>query len=104
MVACGAVWPAPASRGRKRPAGEVQVSERQQREHLRTVLDDAAIAHLAVAELAFHDALDFRAHLAEPVIAGTLLDRQLASRLRLLLRCPLDAGLLGRALPLVGLA
>jgi hypothetical protein len=42
--------------------------------------------------------------LAEPVIAGTLLGRQLASRLRLSLSLPTDAGLLGRALPLVGTA
>ena len=41
---------APASCGRKPPAGEIQIGERQQREHLCAVLGDAAIAHLAVAE------------------------------------------------------
>ena len=33
-------------------AGEVQVGERQQREHVRAVLGETAIAHLAIAELA----------------------------------------------------
>src|SRR4051794_21506946 len=64
-----------SSGGRKCPAGEIQVCERQQREHLGSVLGDATIAHLAIAELALHDTkhmLDFRAHLAEPMIAGTL--------------------------------
>ena len=68
-----------SSGGRKCPAGEVQVGERQQREHLRAILGEAAIAHLAIAELALHDTkhmLDFRAHLAEPAIAGTLAGRQ----------------------------
>jgi hypothetical protein len=53
-----AVWPAPASCGRKPPAGEIQIGDARQREHLCAVLGDAAIAHLAVAELAFHDAED----------------------------------------------
>src|SRR4051794_13121485 len=69
-----------SSGGRKCPAGEIQVCERQQREHLGPVLGDAAITHLAIAELALNDAkhmLDSRAHLAEPVIAGTLASRHL---------------------------
>jgi hypothetical protein len=41
-----------SSGGRKCRAGEIQVCERQQREHLGPVLGDAAIAHLAIAELA----------------------------------------------------
>src|SRR5258705_13591030 len=52
---------------------------------------DAAIAHLAIAELALHDTkhmLDFRAHLAEPVIAGTLAGRQPAAGSGLLLHRP----------------
>jgi hypothetical protein len=64
-----------SSLGRKCPAGEIQVCERQQREHLGPVLGDAAIAHLAIAELALQGTkhmLDICAHLAEPVIAGTL--------------------------------
>src|SRR4051794_3492305 len=44
-----------SSGGRKCPAGEIQVCERQQREHLGSVLGDATIAHLAIAELALHD-------------------------------------------------
>ena len=44
-----------SSGGRKCPAGEIQVCERQQREHLGPVLGDAAIAHLSIAELALHD-------------------------------------------------
>src|SRR5262245_21680275 len=98
MVARGAVWPPPASCGRKPMAGEVQIGERQGRERLCGILGNAAIAHLAIAELAFHDAedvLDLRAHAAEAAIAGTLPGGQLAPRLRLLLHRPLDAGLLG---------
>src|SRR3954453_3234527 len=71
-----------SSGGRKCPAGEIQVCERQQREHLGPVLGDAAITHLAIAELALNDAkhmLDSRAHLAEPVIAGTLASRRTAT-------------------------
>src|SRR4051812_18752365 len=69
-----------SSGGRKCPAGEIQVCERQQREHLSPILGDTAIAHLSIAELALHDTkhmLDFRAHLAEPIIAGTLAGRSL---------------------------
>ena len=71
-----------SSGGRKCPAGEIQVCERQQREHLGSVLGDATIAHLPVAELALHDTkhmLDFRAHLADPMIARTLAGRQPAA-------------------------
>src|SRR4029077_3920358 len=71
-----------SSGGRKGPAGEIQVCERQQREHLGSVLGDATIAHLAIAELALHDTkhvLDFRAHFAQPMIAGTLAGRQPAA-------------------------
>src|SRR3977135_4392939 len=62
-----------SSGGRKCPAGEIQVCERQQREHLSPVLGDAAIAHLAIAELALNDAkhmLDSRAHLpgSRPIV------------------------------------
>ena len=67
--------------------GRYQVCERQQREHLGSVLGDATIAHLAIAELALHDTkhmLDFRAHLAEPMIAGTLAGRQPAAGFGLL--------------------
>ena len=65
----------------------------KQREHLRSVLGDAAIAHLAVVRLAIHDAehaLDLRAHAAEATIAGTLPGRQLAPWLRLLLQHPFE--------------
>ena len=34
--------------------GEIQVCEREQREHLGPVLGDAAITHLAIAELTLH--------------------------------------------------
>jgi hypothetical protein len=67
------------SRARNRAAGEVQVGERQQREHLCGVLVEAAIAHLAVAELALHDTehmFDLRADFPEAAIAGTLVSRQ----------------------------
>ena len=40
-----------SSGGRKYPAGEIQVCERQQREPLGSVLGDATIAHLGLAEL-----------------------------------------------------
>ena len=71
-----ALWALFVSGGRNHPAGEIQVGKRQQREHLRAILGEAAIAYLAIAELAFDDpehVLDFRTHLAEPAIAGTLL-------------------------------
>src|SRR6478752_3698677 len=90
-----------SSGGRKFPAGEIQVCERQQREHLSPVLGDATIAHLPVAELALHDTkhmLDFRAHLAEPMIAGTLAGRQPAAGFGLLLHRPKHARRLRGAL------
>ena len=61
-----AIWALFMSGGRNHPAGEIQVGERQQREHLRAILGEAAIAYLAIAELAFDDpehVLDFRTHL-----------------------------------------
>src|SRR5262245_5331481 len=61
------------SGGRNHPAGEIQVGKRQQREQLRAILGEAAIAYLAIAELAFDDpehVLDFRTHLAEPADCG----------------------------------
>jgi hypothetical protein len=39
-----------SSGGRKCPAGEIQVCERQQREYLGPILGDAAITHLAIAD------------------------------------------------------
>src|SRR5262245_63265433 len=66
-----ALWALFVSGGRNHPAGEIQVGKRQQREHLRAILGEAAIAYLAIAELAFDDpehVLDFRTHLAEPAI------------------------------------
>src|SRR3954451_23420644 len=97
-----------SSGGRKCPAGEIQVCERQQREHLGPVLGDAAIAHLAVAELALNDTehmLDFRAHLAEPMIAGTLAGRQPAAGFGLLLHRPEHARRLrGALLRIAGVA
>src|SRR5207247_4233459 len=79
------------SRARNRPAGEIQVGERQQREHLCGVLVEAAIAHLAVAELALHDTehmFDLRADFPEAAIAGTLVSRQPVSWFGLLLHRP----------------
>lgn len=64
-------WHAPLS-GRKSAADEVQICEREQREHLSAVLGNAAIAHLAIAELALEnaeDVLDLRADLAEAAVA-----------------------------------
>ena len=75
MAARGAFWPPPASRSRKCPAGQKQVGERKQREDLRAVLGDAAIADFAIAELAFDHAkhvLDLGANLAEPAVAAAL--------------------------------
>src|SRR5215203_3496396 len=97
-----------SSGGRKCPAGEIQVCERQQREHLGPVLGDAAITHLAIAELALNDAkhmLDSRAHLAEPVIAGTLASRQPAAGFGYLLHRPEHPRCLrGALLRIVGVA
>ena len=68
----GPIFP---SCGRKPTASEEDVGEREESEQLRAVLLDAAVAHLAIAELAFDDAedvLDLGAHLAETAIASTL--------------------------------
>ena len=50
----GPYWPHSPSCGRKSAAGEIQIGERKQREHLRAILGDATIAHLAITELALH--------------------------------------------------
>src|SRR3954470_13288470 len=65
------------------------------------ILGDAAIAHLSIAELALNDTkhmLDFRAHLAEPVIAGTLAGRLPAAGFGLVLHRPEHARRLRGAL------
>ena len=88
----------------KSAAGEIQIGERKQREHLRAILGDAAIAHLAIAELAFDDAehmFDLRAHFAEAAIARLLSLGKLAPRFRLLLDRPQHASVFGSALLLV---
>src|SRR6185295_10964423 len=87
--------------GRKSAAGEIQIGERQQRKHLRAIFGDAAIAHLAITELALHDTehvLHFGAHFAEAAIARLLSLAELAPRLRLLLDRPQHARVCGRAL------
>ena len=96
-----ALWALFMLGGRNHPAGEIQVGKRQQREQLRAILGEAAIAYLAIAELAFDDpehVLDFRTHLAEPAIADTLLGRQPVSGRGLLLHRPQHACRFGRAL------
>ena len=50
---CEAFRPAFSSSVHKSAAGEIKIGEREEREHLRAILGDAAIADLAVAELAF---------------------------------------------------
>ena len=70
-------------------------------EHLCTVLGDAAIADLAVAELAFQHPehmRDLGAHLAEAAVPGTLALREVAVRLRLLLHRPQHGGRFRRSL------
>src|SRR3977135_2928197 len=103
-VVTGLYWPHSPSCGRKSAAGEVQIGERKQREHLRAIFGDAAIAHLAIAELALHDTehvLHFSAHFAEAAIARLLSLAELTPRLCLLLDRPQHAGVFGRALLLV---
>ena len=83
----GDVWSAFPSSRHNSPADKIEVCEREQREHLGAVLGDAAIADLAVAELAFDDAkhvLDFGAHFAEAAVASALALRQRPPRLSLL--------------------
>src|SRR5436190_21210191 len=73
------------SSGRKSAAREIEVGEREEREHLRAVLGDATIADAAIAELAFDDAkhmLDLCAHFAEAAVASALPLREIAARLR----------------------
>src|SRR5215207_4152953 len=87
--------PSPSS-GRKSAPDEIEIGQCEEREHLRAVLSDAAIADLAIAELAFEhaeDVLDFRAHLAEAAVAGALTLAELAARLRFLLHGPQHASL-----------
>src|SRR2546423_1155609 len=89
---------------RQSAAGGGQICERKQRKHLRAIPGDAAIAHLAIAELALHDTehvLHFGAHFAEAAIAHLLSLAELTPRLRLLLDRPQHAGVFGRALLLV---
>lgn len=50
---CGAFRPAFSLKRAQSAAGEIEIGEREEREHLRAVLGDAPIADLAVAELAF---------------------------------------------------
>ena len=52
-----------------------RLASARREKHLRAVLGDAAITHLAKAELAFHlakDVLDFCADFAEPLIVRAL--------------------------------
>ena len=63
------------SSGRKSTARGIEIGEREEREHLCAVFGDAAIADLAIAELAFDDAkhvFDLRAHFAEAAVASAL--------------------------------
>ena len=74
-AAAGLSGPHFPSSGHKSTAGEIEIGEREECEHLRAVLGDAAIADLAVAELAFQHpehVLDLGAHLAEAAVPGTL--------------------------------
>src|SRR6185295_18248959 len=90
----------PSSR-RKTAAGEEEIGECEQGEYLRAVLDQPAVANLAIAELALQhakDVLDLGAHRAETTIAGALTLREIAARLRLFLHAPQRAGGLRRAL------
>lgn len=54
---------------------QVEVGKCEQRKYLRAVLGDAAVAHAAIAELAFHDAeyvLDLGADSAVALVAFLL--------------------------------
>jgi hypothetical protein len=67
------------------------LGEREKGEQLRAVLLDAAVAHLAIAELAFdvaEDVLDLGADLAETAIASTLTLCEFTARLCLFLHGP----------------
>src|SRR5436190_1033747 len=108
MARCGVLTQTPepawqayfSSRERKSAANEEDVGERKEGEQLRTVLLDAAVAHLAIAELAFDDAedvLDLGAHLADTAIASTLTLREFTSRLSLFLHGPEHARAFRRA-------
>src|SRR6185503_18741958 len=104
-MAFGAVSALPTrhfpSSGRKSAADEIEIGEREEREHLRAVLGDAAIAHLAISELALEhseDVFDLGTHLAEAAIAGALTLGEVAARLCLLFHAPEHTGLLRRTL------
>ena len=89
------------SSGHKSTADEIEICEREEREYLRAVLGDAAIADLAVAELAFQHpeyVLDLGAHLAEAAVPGTLALREAAALLSLLFHHPQHGGRVRRAL------
>ena len=86
-----------SSRGSKCPASEVEIGERQQREQLRGVLFEAAIAHLAVAKLACQNTeyvFDLRAYIAKRQSDGlsvTSVNRELQI-LRRMLRLAVEWG------------
>jgi hypothetical protein len=103
-AAVGPFGPRSPSCGRNSAAGEIEIGEREEREHLRAVLGDAATAHAAIAELAFDDAehvLDLRAHLAEAVVPRALSFRETAALALPSPSRPEHTGGLGSALPLV---
>jgi D-alanyl-D-alanine dipeptidase len=52
-AAAGLSGPHFPSSGHKSTAGEIEIGKREEREYLRTVLGDAAIANLAVADWHF---------------------------------------------------
>src|SRR4026209_1101160 len=82
------------SSGSKSDAREIEISEREEREHVRAVLGDAAIAVLAIAELAFDDAkhvFDLRAHFAEAAVASAMPLREIAARFGFFLHGPQHA-------------
>ena len=75
MMFRGRLPPVSWLRGRECLAGKEKVGKRKQREDLSAVLGNAAIANLAIAELAFHHpehVLDFGADFSEPAVASAL--------------------------------
>jgi hypothetical protein len=87
---------------------EIEVGERQQREYLRTVFGDAAIANLTITELAFEDAedmLNLGADSAMAPVALPLRRRQLPAWFALHFDGPVNTcGAVGAFLFLVDLA
>jgi hypothetical protein len=83
----GPFRPHPPSCGRKAAAGEIQVREREEREHLRAVLGDAAIATLRhpMGHLWRRKACSILARASRAAIAHALASRESAAQLRLLL-------------------